>query len=1024
MMIKQYFDEFKKYKKKYGEKFILLWQCGTFYEVYGLKNKITGEIYGTLKEYEKLLDVNVNERATISWDKYKDHSVIIGGSPTAVPLEKYLNKLNNAGYTVGVWIEYEDDHVLKCKKRKEFGVFSVGTNFDINTEQISNNIVCLWIEKFKTSIISKKPKIYFGLSSIDIFTGKVNLYQYKYESNKIHEPCVFDDAERFLSIYKPKEIIIIHNYDNNDTISDIIQFMGLYRIKLHTINLNDKLNINTKIAVNCEKPTYHKEVLSNIYKFCDFNSFYNTLGFSENPFSTQSFIYLLYFIEKHNENLILNLEEPIYDKDSKKVFLATQSLRQLNIIDNNNNISQYSSITELLDKCVTKMGSRLLRDKLLNPVFDINYLNEEYNLTEYVLNNYKQFSHIRKKLWELKDIERLERKIILKKIQPVEVFQIYKNVEVLNNIYNEIKNLDFIGNYLNKNIGKNININCENIMNFINKYINLDKAVEINKITEAVNFFKIGVFKELDTIDMKCIENEQKINEIKKFLSTIIGKKEKKKKYDFIKIHKTSKSGNWLQATSNRCKLLKISLEKHKSKQFNLKYTSNYDKKEKEFIFSIENLKFIKATQNNKKIQSITLNELYDVDFQQSNILFEIINQCYKQFINDFAKLYNDINIIVKFSSNLDFIITKAYLANNYNYCKPNIVEKNQDNETNQHYEINQDNETNQDNYENSFIDFKEIRHPLIERINENDEELYQTNDIFLGKKGTNGILLYGTNAVGKSSLIKAMGINTIMAQSGFYVACKEFNYYPYKTICTRILGNDNIFKKLSSFQVEMSELKTILRLANKNTLVLGDELCSGTENKSAICIFIASLIKLTNLNSNYIFATHFHQLYEEDMITNIDTLKMKHLSVIYNETNDLMIYNRKLKDGPGKNMYGIEVCKSMGLPNDIMEIIYETRQNIFPEDNHILENKTSRYNTKKIKNSCEFCGGKGEEIHHLIPQKKANERGMINHFNKNQKSNLANICKKCHKNITYNDIQYQRKKTTDGSILIKINSN
>ena len=526
------------------------------------------------------------------------------------------------------------------------------------------------------------------------------------------------------------------------------------------------------------------------------------MGFSENPFSTQSFIYLLYFIEKHNENLILNLEEPIYDKDSKKVFLATQSLRQLNIIDNNNNISQYSSVTELLDKCVTKMGSRLLRDKLLNPVFDINYLNEEYNLTEYVLNNYKQFSHIRKKLWELKDIERLERKIILKKIQPVEVFQIYKNVEVLNNIYNEIKNLDFIGKYLNKNIGKNININCENIMNFINKYINLDKAVEINKITEAVNFFKIGVFKELDAIDMKCVENEQKINKIKNFLSTIIGKKEKKKKYDFIKIHKTSKSGNWLQATSNRCKLLKMSLEKHKSKQFNLKYTSNYDKKEKEFIFSIENLKFIKATQNNKKIQSITLNELYDVDFQQSNILFEIINQCYKQFINDFAKLYNDINIIVKFSSNLDFIITKAYLANNYNYCKPNIIEKNQNNET------------NQCNYKNSFIDFKEIRHPLIERINENDEELYQTNDIFLGKEGTNGILLYGTNAVGKSSLIKAMGINTIMAQSGFYVACKEFNYYPYKTICTRILGNDNL---IHYKQIWRNEILT--HIINEETL-------------------------------------------------------------------------------------------------------------------------------------------------------------------------------------------------------------
>lgn len=1006
-MIKQYFNAFKSYKKKYGEKFILLWQCGTFYEVYGLKNKITGEIYGTLKDYEKLLYVNISEKSTISWDKYKDHKVIMGGCPIATPLEKYLNKLNNAGYTVGVWVEDGDDPILKCKKRKELGVFSVGTNFDINTEQISNNVVCIWIETFKTSLISNKPKVYFGLSSIDIFTGKVNLYQYKYESNKIHEPCVFDDVERFLSIYKPKELIIIHNYEKNDTISDIIQFMGLHRIKLHTVNLNDKLNINTKAAMNCEKQIYHKEVLSNIYNFHDFNSFYNTLGFGENPFSTQSFIYLLYFIEKHNENLILNLEEPIYDKDSKNVFLATQSLRQLNIINNNNNSSCYSSVTKFLDKCVTKMGSRFLRDKLLNPTYDINYLNEEYNLTEYILNNYDKFLSIRKELWELKDIERLERKIILKKIQPNEIFQLYKNFELLHKIYNNIKDLDIIGDYLNKNIGENLNINCNNIMNFINKYINLDKAAEITKINEANNFFNTGIFKELDSIDMKCVENEQKIEKIKNFFSTIIGKKEKKKKYDFIKIHKTSKSGNWLQATSNRCQLLKSSLEKQKTKEFNLKYKSNYDKKEKEFIFSIENLKFIKTTQHNKKIQSKTLNEIYENDFQQSNILFEIINQCYKQFINEFVKLYDDVNIVVKFASILDFIITKAYLAKNYNYCKPIIVEKNK----------------NDNNAEISFVDFKEIRHPLIERINENEQEMYQTNDIFLGKDGTNGILLYGTNAVGKSSLIKAMGINTIMAQSGFYVACEEFNYHPYKTICTRILGNDNIFKKLSSFQVEMSELKTILRLANKNTLVLGDELCSGTENKSAICIFIASLIKLTNSNANYIFATHFHQLYEEEIITNIDTLKMKHLSVIYNESNDIMIYNRKLKDGPGRNMYGIEVCKSMGLPDDVMEMIYETRKNIFPEDNHILENNSSRYNRKKIKDSCEFCGGKGEEIHHLIPQKDADAAGMIGHFNKNQKFNLANICKKCHQNFTRKDIKHQRKKTTNGNIIIQINS-
>ena len=1002
-MIQSYFDNFEKYKKKYGEKFILLWQCGTFYEVYGLKNKETGEIYGTIVEYEKLLGVVVSQKMeNVSWNNYTNHSLLMGGCPTATPLEKYLNKLNNAGYTVCVWVEDGDDPITKGKTRKKLGIFSVGTNFDINTDQISNNIVCIWIETFKTSLISKKPKIYFGLSSVDIFTGKVNLYQYCFESNKIHEPCVFDDLDRFMSIYKPKEVIIIHNYEKNQIITDIIQFIGLERIKIHTINLKDKLNPNTITALNCEKQIYHKEVLSNIYTFSDFYSFYNTLGFSENIFSTQSFIYLLFFIKKHNENLVLKIEEPLYDKNSKHVLLATHSLKQLNIIDTNSNKSCYSSVLKLLDKCVTNMGSRLLRDKLLNPVYNIQYLNDEYNLTEVILKNYEKFLLIRKQIFSLKDIERLERKMILKKIQPSEVTQIYYNFEILKGIYNEVKDLDIIGEYLNKNIGVNLDDNCNNVINFIKKYINLDKANHINKVIDSKNFFNRNIFKELDNFDMKYVENNQKLRKIQIFMSEIIGNTERKKKYDFIKIHETLKSGKWLQVTSKRSQILKMSLEKHKSKKINLKYNSKYDGLEKDFIFSAENLKFVKTTQNNKKITSIKLNELYDDDFQNSNILFEIITQCYAQFLNDFSKLYDDINIIGKFASIIDFVITKAYLARNYNYCKPNIHK----------------------NIENSFVDFKAIRHPLIERINENDEEMYQTNDIFLGKENTNGILLYGTNAVGKSSLIKAIGINTIMAQSGFYVACKEFNYYPYKTICTRILGNDNIFKKLSSFQVEMSELKTILKLANKNSLILGDELCSGTENKSAICIFMASLLKLYESNSSYIFATHFHQLYEEEIITTIDTLKMKHLSVIYNDFNDTMIYNRKLMDGPGRNMYGIEVCKSMGLPDDVMETIYNIRKSIFPEDNHILENKPSRYNKRKIKDSCEFCGGKGEEIHHLIPQKDADERGMIEHFNKNQKFNLANVCRKCHKNFTKNNIKYERKKTTNGTVLIQINTN
>ena len=136
---------------------------------------------------------------------------------------------------------------------------------------------------------------------------------------------------------------------------------------------------------------------------------------------------------------------------------------------------------------------------------------------------------------------------------------------------------------------------------------------------------------------------------------------------------------------------------------------------------------------------------------------------------------------------------------------------------------------------------------------------------------GRSGILLYGTNAVGKTSLIRALGIAVIMAQSGLFVPCSQFTFKPYNYIFTRILGNDNIFKGLSTFAVEMSELRTILKSANSNSLILGDELCSGTETTSALSIFVASLERLHTLESTFLFATHFHEVLDYEEVKNLN---------------------------------------------------------------------------------------------------------------------------------------------------------
>jgi DNA mismatch repair protein MutS len=266
---------------------------------------------------------------------------------------------------------------------------------------------------------------------------------------------------------------------------------------------------------------------------------------------------------------------------------------------------------------------------------------------------------------------------------------------------------------------------------------------------------------------------------------------------------------------------------------------------------------------------------------------------------------------------------------------------------------------------------------------------------------------LYGTNAVGKTSFIRALGIALIMAQSGMFVPCSRFVYRPYTAIFSRILGNDNLFRGLSTFAVEMSELRMILRMADKQSMVLGDELCSGTETESALSIFMAGLVDLSNKQASFIFATHFHEILKMEEMATLERVSVKHMAVHYDRELDCLVYDRKLLDGAGNRMYGLEVCKSLHLPPDFLEKAYEIRTKYFPETKgELSQTPTTSYNARKIRGKCEICKVEpAEETHHLQEQHLASPDGFIGEFHKNHPANLMSLCSKCHDLVHYDDL-------------------
>jgi DNA mismatch repair protein MutS len=467
-----------------------------------------------------------------------------------------------------------------------------------------------------------------------------------------------------------------------------------------------------------------------------------------------------------------------------------------------------------------------------------------------------------------------------------------------------------------------------------------------------------------------------------------MNRNQKNEDVDYIKIHETDKSGLSLQITKTRSKLLKTMM----SDPIN----QDIFKSRKIENFNYKDCGFSSASTTNDEISIPTLNKAAKEILQHKEQINSLIAKIYMDFLevfenNWFAHLEN----LSYYVARLDVIQTKSYVARNNNYCKPEIL---------------------LGDSSKSCVRVKHLRHCLIEHLQQN--EVYVTNDIEIGDK-TKGILLYGTNAVGKTSFIRALGIAIIMAQSGMFVPCSQFNYIPYRAIFSRILGNDNIFKGLSTFAVEMSELRIILKMADENSLILGDELCSGTESESALSIFVAGLEELHEKGATFIFATHFHEIVHYDEVKALDKMALKHMSVIYDRERDCLIYDRKLKDGPGTSTYGLEVCKSLYLTDEFLNKAYAIRNKYFPEMKGELSNTTSHFNAYKIKGICENCKESiGEEVHHIDPQKNADKNGFLKTFHKNHPGNLLTVCKKCHDSLHESQCAMKKKKTTKGMLL------
>lgn len=1046
--LKLYEDFIKRYNKV-----AIVFNNGMFSELYALVDE-NGNIRGNVFELAELLNLRVAKRDNSIPAGPDNH--YMAGWPIAVGAS-YIETLINNNYTVVKVVQIPCKRGEKPKRKIEM-VMSAGTVLDSPSANSvgTNNIVSIYIEtqKFSKPIRFMKDcesiPCAIGFVVIDLITGKNSIA----ESYSLDSDILFPIQElyRFLVAHNPREIIIkVEKLD--DQYKEIYQdfldnYLDLRRYSTVMVHFN-------MLNKNFLKISYQDEFFNKVFSQKNSDSVIKKasiiadLNIDKYNYGIISYMIIIQYIYEHNPTLIKSINRPNVHWSTDKLELTHNAILQLHLVPENTNVNsfkpnnftssiknkpknQYDSILSVINKTLTKPGKRLLLSLLMSPLTDVDIIIYFHDLIEALIERKSTIASLNSLLENLPDLENLHHKINLLIIKPMELTKLYHGYHKVNEIFSllnktkneslidllpsdeEIKELHkaekliyttFLVDNLAESVIENGKITSRSqivrsgvdptLDGYINDYNEADN--EIKSIVAHLNNFIVpknaksqkGVVYDWVKPSKRELKEKDKENKIKekvnsvkppepKLKTKVVKKTNKANKED--KNDKLEKKDSTEDVDSEseekddfECEIddeMDIPIIYATQSKINLIKKSTYDKKK------CGELEFVVASKSQTRITSKRLDELIHTLCISRTSIMDRQSDIYKSVIDSLNENNSYSIPINRFIARIDYANSGAKCAIEYNYFRPVIDESKGP----------------------SYFHGQDLRHPLIERINSNTA--YIENDVYLSGGKEQGYLIYGCNSSGKSSLIRMVAVNVILNAIGYYCSGKVKTRI-FKKIITRLASNDNLLSSQSSFIVEMIEVRTVLNNADPSSLIIVDEACRGTESISANALSMSLIEELVDSEASFMFCTHLHNLATSPhalKLVNESKLRICHLTTIYDPTTELLLFERKLKEGPGPSSYGINVCKYLGLKKTFVDRAEEIRKELNGDNAMLVNPKQSSYNSSVYMDRCLVCKKKCSlEAHHLKPQKDADKNGFIGNMHKNHQSNLVVLCNECH---------------------------
>lgn len=916
-MYEEYIKLYTEYTQKYGPKTAIFLMVGSFYELYDIQNTETGETKCNVREIVDYLGIQLS---TKKGDFAPNEDGLFAGFPDYV-MHKWAGRLTSAGWTV-VIVDQIKDLRGKVKERKVSRILSPSTHIENTTSCDTPYVFSLFFQQQN----SQSP--IFGAGSLDLTTGTT--ITYSGSTNGRSDIWTADDLIQMLSVFQPKELLIYWKspYPLPDE-SLFRRIFGLHNsIPIHLRQVETLGSFSIELT--------RSEYLQKIYAIRSVLPAKTYLGLRSEQ-EEYALLYLLQFIEEHYPSMLTSFHRNEPWIPQSRLICGNHALTQLQMTGLNPN----ESVIGLFDKCITPMGKRAIRDRLLSPYSNYHQISSRLNeVQEYTQWNEQQIKQLERQLRFMFDLPRLHRKILCGLITPQEIAGLFQTYSAMYVIMTDITSNSLLKEPFTEEQWK------EYIIVF-QTHFSQDKA---QRSSNDITPFHSETYKDIG-------EKEKEIEDV------LNGFQE-------LKLEISKKGGVQEDA---------IRLESREKEPFGFKGSTITLQQLKKNISKLPDGMKLSELKSGGWIDCTLLQKL-NTKLQK---LREQLENLVREHLIEACKAISDAgqmiwHIMECWISHIDCTQCIGRISKERGFICPQIEETDE---------------------KGSSFEITQIRHPLVESTA--SRVSYVKHNISLGGNQSKGWLVYGMNASGKSTLMKATGLCILLAQAGCFVPAKSMKLKPFQAIYTRILNQDNLFAGLSSFAVEMSELRDILRNANPYTLVLGDELCAGTESISAQALVASGIQWLSSKNAKFIFATHLHDLAE-----NIDIKKegveVWHLHVEYDPMTKKLIYDRSLRPGNGSTLYGLEVARAMDLPFEFIEQALQNRHHIIGSKRQ-EEVSNSSWNKEIIRKECEICKKQicsDLEVHHIVARSLAKNKMLEDGSHMNEKRNLIVICQKCHDEV------------------------